>query len=141
MKDKSIRVGFPGGLKVDVAMKGFTIHTDQPVDEGGGGDAPAPFDLFLASIAACAGFYVLSFCRERSISTEGLDMTMTTEKAEGAKMIGKISIGIGLPPGFPEKYVSAVARAVEVCSVKAHIQKPPAFEIRARVGEPRPASS
>lgn len=133
MGDKTIRVKLPGGLKVDVEMKGFTIFTDQPVDEGGGGSAPAPFDLFLASIAACAGFYVLSFCRERSIPTEGLDIAMTTEKPAGSKMIEKISIGIGLPQGFPEKYLRAVTRAAELCSVKAHIQKPPEFEIRAHI--------
>jgi len=133
MSDKTIRVKFPGELKIDVEMKGFSIPTDQPVDEGGGGSAPSPFDLFLASIAACAGFYVLSFCRERSIPTDGLGITMTTEKADGAKMIGKIALDIALPPGFPEKYVPAVTRAAELCSVKAHIQKPPVFEIRAAV--------
>jgi putative redox protein len=133
MSDKTIRVKFPGELKIDVEMKGFTIRTDQPEDEGGNGSAPAPFDLFLASIASCAGFYVLSFCRERSIPTDGLDIAMTTEKAEGAKMIEKIAIDIGLPAGFPEKYVPAVTRAAELCSVKAHIQKSPVFEIRAGV--------
>jgi putative redox protein len=60
-----IKVTFPGGLRVDAEYKGFVIKTDQPVKHGGSGTAPAPFDLFLASIAACAGFYVVAFCRER----------------------------------------------------------------------------
>ena len=53
---------FGGGLKVDAEYRGFTIKTDQPFHEGGEGRRPAPFDLFLASLATCAGFYVLAFC-------------------------------------------------------------------------------
>ena len=64
MEDE-MRVTFPGGKKVDAEYKGFVIRTDQPVHQGGEGTAPAPFDLFLASIATCAGIYVLSFCQNR----------------------------------------------------------------------------
>ena len=51
-----IKVTFPGGLRVDAEYKGFVVKTDQPLKQGGEGTAPAPFDLFLVSIAACAGF-------------------------------------------------------------------------------------
>ncbi len=66
--NKEIRVTFPGGLRVDAEYKGRLIQTDQPVYQGGEGTAPAPFDLFLASIATCSGFYVLAFCQNRGIS-------------------------------------------------------------------------
>ncbi len=56
MSDREIRVTFPGGVKVEAVYKGFVIKTDQPVHQGGENTAPAPFDLFLASIATCAGF-------------------------------------------------------------------------------------
>ena len=48
------------------------MQTDQPVEQGGAGGAPAPFDLFLASLATCAGLYVLGFCQARGISTDGV---------------------------------------------------------------------
>ena len=50
-----IDVTFPGGLAVDAHLLGFTVRTDQPVKHGGSGTQPAPFDLFLASIATCMG--------------------------------------------------------------------------------------
>ena len=61
---------FPGGLAVDAQYEGFTVPTDQPVHAGGGGTAPAPFDLFLASIGTCAGLFALRFCQQRGISAD-----------------------------------------------------------------------
>jgi len=117
---------------VDVSYKGFVIRTDQPVDEDGTNSAPAPFDLFLASIAACAGYYVVAFCRPREIPTEGVSVSMRTERNPETKMISKISIDIALPPGFPEKYRAAIVKAVDQCTVKRLILNPPAFEITAK---------
>jgi putative redox protein len=124
-----IKVTFPGGLRVDAEYKGFVIKTDQPVKHGGSGTAPAPFDLFLASIAACAGFYVVAFCRERDISTDKAAVVTRLEKDPVSKLIGKISIEIRLPGDFPERYKKAIIKAVDTCTVKLNIIKAPAFEI------------
>jgi len=50
-----MEIFFPGGKKVNTIYKGFTIETDQSKDDGSKGSAPAPFDLFLASIGTCTG--------------------------------------------------------------------------------------
>lgn len=133
--DREMRVTFPGGSRVDAEYKGFLIKTDQPVYQGGEGSAPAPFDLFLASIATCAGIYVLFFCQKRGISVEKTTLVMKTERNPETKMIDKIFIKIQLPPEFPEKYKMAVIKAVDSCAVKAHMLQPPAFEVEAKIGE------
>ncbi|MFB0566270.1 MAG: OsmC family protein [Candidatus Aminicenantaceae bacterium] len=134
MKEKEIEVHFPGGLRVDAKYKDFIIKTDQPVYAGGEGSAPAPFDLFLASVATCSGLYVLSFCRNRGIPTENASLVMKTEKSLETKMVDKISIEIKLPSEFPEKYKNAVIKAVDGCTVKAHLKRPPAFDIETKIG-------
>jgi ribosomal protein S12 methylthiotransferase accessory factor len=121
-------ITFPGGLVVEAQYKGFRIATDQPRAAGGGGTAPAPFDLFLASLGTCAGLYALRFCQERDLSTEGLGLTLETEKDVEAKRIRTIRITLQLPAGFPEKYHGAIERAVNLCAVKRAIAEPPAFE-------------
>lgn len=130
-----IKVTFPGGMRVDAEYRGFNIKTDQPVYAGGDGSAPAPFDLFLVSIAACAGFYVLAFCQKRGIAADRASVLMRTEKNPETKMIEKVSIEIRLPKEFPEKYKLAIIKSVNSCSVKAHILKAPTFEVEARIGE------
>ncbi len=130
-----MRITFPGGMRVDAEYKGLTIKTDQPVHAGGEGSAPAPFDLFLASIATCAGFYVLAFCKKRGIPAEKAEVVMRTEKNPDSRMIEKIFIEIRLPQEFPEKYRNAVIKSVDTCTVKNHILNAPSFVVEARIGE------
>ncbi len=124
-----MEIVFPGGKKVDANYKGFAIRTDQGKMSGGEGSAPSPFDLFLASIGTCAGFYVLAFCQERGISPEKVKLLLQAERSSETKMIEKITIEIQLPSEFPEKYKDAVVRAAEYCAVKKHLQNPPSFEV------------
>ncbi|HEX5836368.1 MAG TPA: OsmC family protein, partial [Anaerolineales bacterium] len=63
-------IDFPGGSRVDAHFKGFTVPTDQPPVAS----APMPFDLFLASIGTCAGIYILGFCKQRGLPTEGIQI-------------------------------------------------------------------
>jgi putative redox protein len=132
MNPKELKVVFKDGYKIDVDYKGFIVKTDQPVRDGGDGTAPSPFDYFLVSLAACAGYYALAFCKERKIPVEGLGVTMTTERGEVSKMIDKITIAVDPPAGFPEKYRFALAKAVDHCTVKAHILQAPQFEVVVR---------
>lgn len=130
-----MEVIFPGGQTVNALYKGFVIGTDQPIPNGGADSAPAPFDLFLASIGTCAGFYVLSFCQRRGIPVDDMRLTLHAKENEGTELIGSIEIEIQLPPEFPERYREAVRRAATSCAVTKHIQNPPTFEVYTRMKE------
>ena len=132
-----MRIGFPGGLTVSASFRGHDILTDQPEKAGGGNAAPPPFDLFLASIGTCAGFYALRFCQSRGIATEGLAVTLEPVRDPETRRIGRIRIDVRLPPGFPARYRRAVVRAIDQCAVKRHILEPPEFEVT--LAEPVPA--
>ncbi len=121
-------VTFPGGAAVDAIVRGHTIHTDRPAAAGGADSGPSPFDLFLASLAACAGYYALRFCQERHIATEGLGVTLTPERVDGR--LTTIRLEVTTPPEFPAKYREAILRAVDHCAVKRAILDPPAFDVR-----------
>jgi ribosomal protein S12 methylthiotransferase accessory factor len=126
----AMEITFPGGAAVNAEFKGFTIQTDQPEKNGGKNTAPAPFDLFLASIGTCAGFYAVRFCQERQIDTAGLRVTLDTAKNPETHRVDTVSLRIQLPPGFPEKYRAAILRSVDQCSVKKHILEPPKFDVQ-----------
>jgi putative redox protein len=121
----SMHIEFPGGLAVEAQYKGFTILTDQPEHAGGGGAAPAPFDLFLASLGTCAGLYALRFCQRRNIDTRGLGLSLATEVDTVANRLETVRLEISLPDSFPDKYRDAIVRAVEQCAVKQVISDPP----------------
>jgi ribosomal protein S12 methylthiotransferase accessory factor len=121
-------VSFPGGVAVEASAKGHTVRTDQPAPLGAG-SAPSPFDLFIASIATCMGFYALRFCQERGIPTEGLGLSLEAVRDPERKRLSSIDVALTLPPGFPEKYRGAIGRAVDQCAVKKHMIEPPAFSL------------
>lgn len=124
-----IEVTFPGGKRVDARVGGLVVRTDQPVSLGGEGAAPAPFDLFLASLATCAGIYVLGFCQARGLPSDGLSVVQKVEYDEATKLPSRVRLELRLPPGFPEKYRPAIVRAAEGCKVKKSIAAAPVFEV------------
>lgn len=122
-------IDFPGGDRVDAHFGPYTVPTDQPPYHGGIASAATPFATFLASIGTCAGIYVLGFCRQRGIPTEGIRLIQIMEMNRMTGMIGKINLDIQLPPDFPEKYKNAVIRAADQCAVKKHLENPPQFDV------------
>lgn len=125
----SIKVTFPGNLKVDAEVNGFTIHTDQPKNGGGDGTAPSPYDLFLSSLATCAGIYILGFCKSRHLPTDGISIEQDLEYDPIKHKVSKIIMKIVVPPEFPEKYHDALINSANLCAVKKTLQDPPEFDV------------
>ncbi len=122
-------IDFPGGSRVDAHFGTMTVMTDQPLQGGGQGSAATPFDTFLASLGTCAGIYVLGFCRQRGISTDGITLTQRMQVDPASGMVTQIQLDIHLPSSFPDKYKDAVIRSAEQCKVKKHLEHPPVFNV------------
>ena len=122
-------IDFPSGARVDAHFGEFTVKTDQPPMGGGEGSAPTPFAVFLSSLGTCAGIYVLGFCRQRGLSTDGIRIVQRMYSNPMTGLVGKIDLEIQVPPEFPEKYRPALIRSADQCAVKKHFEDPPTFEI------------
>lgn len=145
MTTRYIDVAFNGGMKIAAvlhpaadsgqrtpdasATEDTVVHTDQPVKDGGDGTAPTPFELFLASLATCAGVYAQRFCEARKIPTGGLALRVGCEFAPKGFQVTRMTFALTPPEGFPAEYRDALVRAVELCTVKKHILTPPVFEV------------
>ena len=124
----SMEISFPGGRKVNSDYKGFTIKTDQSKADGGDDTAPTPSDLFFASLGACMGLYALDFFRKREIDPGQLKLSVELLTHEKTHMVEKMISNIELGPEFPQKYTTALIRAMKLCYLKQHFEKPPQFE-------------
>ncbi len=121
-------IDFPGVARLDAHFGHFTVKTDQPATGGGEGSAPTPFAIFLSSIGTCAGIYVLGFCRQRGLSTDGIRIVQRIH-SDFSGMVEKVDLEIQVPPAFPEKYRDSLIRSAELCAVKKHLENPPKFEV------------
>ena len=128
-----IRITFPGGKRIDAHMGAHTLRTDQPVAQGGEDSAPAPFDLFLASLGTCAGIYVAGFCQARGLSTQGIELVQHNEFVPETHLLTSVAMELTLPAEFPEKYLPAVVRAAEGCKVKKTLAAPPPVTVVAKI--------
>ena len=126
-----MEIYFPGGKKVYAKHSGFEIQTDQPGTDGGDGSAPSPFDLILASLGTCAGFYVLDFISERGIPYDKVRLEVNFKRDEATHLVKSVNIDIKLPQDFPEKYRNAVIKAAQLCTVAKHLHNPPTINITA----------
>ncbi len=114
--------------KVNARLGNRVIPTDQPVSGGGDDSAPAPFDLFLASIGTCAGIYLKRFCDQRSIPTDQVRIIQHHHYNREERRIDRVELEAILPDDFPRKYLKAAIQSMDLCAVKKHLNNPPSFK-------------
>jgi ribosomal protein S12 methylthiotransferase accessory factor len=122
---RTIPVSFPGGVRIETTVGTHTIVTDQPAVHGGRDEGPSPYDLFLASIATCAGYYAAAFCASRKLATTGMALALEVTDDETTHLPRELTVHLTLPDGFPEQYKAAILRAVENCKVKKSLAAAP----------------
>jgi len=122
-----ILVDFPGGERVDAHFGGLTVKTNQD------GTDPSPFALFLSSIGTCAGIFVLGFCKQRGLPTEGLQIVERVHQNSLTHMTDKIDLEIQIPENFPPQYYDALVKTANLCTVKKTLENPPKFNTYTKV--------
>jgi len=128
-----IKVTFDGNKKVNAQVGNHIVRTDQPVNGGGEDSFPSPYELFLASLATCAGIYVKGFCDNRGISTESITLTQSHTFDENGLASG-IDIIVNLPKDFPERYIDSVINVANLCKVKKQLGAAPLMSVKAIAG-------
>jgi ribosomal protein S12 methylthiotransferase accessory factor len=130
-----LKVTLEGGKRVAAEVGSHRIVTDQPVKQGGGDTGPAPYDLFLASIATCAGFYVQSYCDNKGIDSSGIEVTLRTTRHPETKQTTGFVTTIYVPPELPQKLHAVLKKVAEQCAVKKTIMCNPEFVVETVIRE------
>jgi putative redox protein len=125
-----IHVHFPGGKRIEAKMGIHHIVTDQTLAHGGDDCAPEPFELFLASLATCAGLYVIGYCKSRGIPTDTIELVQH-HQFDPSGHLTRVELEILLPASFPEKDRVGVVRAAQSCKVKKTLFTPPEIVVNA----------
>lgn len=132
--NRDMIIEFNKGMEVNAHYDSRVLSTDQPPPRGDG-SAPSPFDLFLASIGTCTGYFILNFCKQRDLPTDDVRIVEHIEVDDTSHMVKRINLEIQVPLGFPEKYHQALVRAANQCTVKKHLESPPQLVSYTKVKE------
>lgn len=104
-----------------IRIRGHEVVVDQPhpaSDDAG----PTPTELFVASLAACAGFYARRFLARHGLSDGGLTVACDFEWAPDHSRIVSIALRVEIPGGVPDALRPALLRVVDRCTVHESIR-------------------
>jgi uncharacterized OsmC-like protein len=114
------------GVKFEAETRGHRVVSDQPA--GSGGDTGmTPPELLLASLGTCAGFYAAQYLRNHHLSQQGLEVTVSAEKAAAPARLGAFRIAV-TTPGLALEHEAGLLRAVNACLIKNTLAQPPSIE-------------
>lgn len=117
-----------GNVKFAAAARGHRVVCDQPAENRGADTGMTPPELLLASLGTCAGFYAAEYLRTRGLSTDGLEVRVTAEKAAAPARLASFRIAVTVPDLDP-RHEAGILRAVHACLIHNTLMHPPAVEI------------
>jgi putative redox protein len=53
---------------------------DEPVDAGGGGEGPTPYDMLAAALGGCTSMTLHFYAKRENLPLEGVDITITHDR-------------------------------------------------------------
>jgi putative redox protein len=127
-----------GGDRFSIGVRGHELVVDQPVADGGEDDGPTPTELFVASLAACVGFYARRFLARHDLDPTGLrvdaDFTMSTDRPA---RVASVTLRLIIPQPLDPNRRRALLAVVDHCTVHNSIRTPP--EVHVTLTEPADA--
>ena len=130
-----INIRHLGDVKFEAATRGHRVICDQPPDNGGADSGMTPPEYLLVSLGTCAGFYAAQYLKARSLSSQGLEVKVTAEKAKQPARIGQFRIEV-IVPGLDPQHEEGVARAVKACLIHNTLLHAPSIETVVTVPTP-----
>ena len=124
-----VKVNYLKNLQLEACFDDFKVLSDQPIRYKGDGQAPGPFDYFLASSAMCAAYFAKVYCKSRNIPTEDLKVYHDNTVDPDNRYKQAFHIQIELPGNLSEKDKNGILAAMERCTVKRVIQNEIDFHI------------
>lgn len=107
-----------------IQIRGHEVVVDQPAPASG--DAgPTPTELFVASLAACAGFYARRFLARHGVADGELSIACDFGWASDHSRVTAVALRVETPRGIPEELHSALMRVLEHCTVHESIRETP----------------
>jgi uncharacterized OsmC-like protein len=116
------------GNQFEIDVRGHQVWVDQPrrEDRGSGEAGPTPTELFVASLAACVGYYAAAFLRRQGLPYQGLrvDCDWAMRASQPAR-VGRVELRVTPPGAVPAELRAALHAAMEECTVHNSLRQPP----------------
>jgi putative redox protein len=134
----NLSVAHQDGDRFELQVRGHRLLCDQPLADGGTDQGPSPTELFVASLAACVGFYARRFLARHDLEAAGLRVEAAfTMSPDRPARVGTITLRLLVPGPLAPNRRRALLAVVEHCTVHNSLRIPP--EVRVALAEPADA--
>ncbi|MGD0498033.1 MAG: OsmC family protein [Bryobacteraceae bacterium] len=120
-----VTVCYLDNVRFEATARGHRVTCDQPPANGGADTGMTPPEFLLVSLGTCAGFYAAQYLRSRGLPTEGLAVTVHSEKILHPARLGSFRIEVSVPALEP-RHVEGVLRAAKACLIHNTLVNAPA---------------
>lgn len=110
----------PGTLRQEIVIDGkHRLITDEPVEVGGDGSAPAPHELLPAALASCVGTTLVMFARRKDWDLGQVRVDVAYDhRATPRRADITIAIGVDLGP----EQLELLEKVAAACPVRRSIE-------------------
>ena len=116
--------------RFELQVRGHRLLCDQPVADGGTDQGPTPTELFVASLAACVGFYARRFLARHHLDAAGLRVEAAfTMSPDRPARVATITLRLVVPQPLEENRRRALLAVVDHCTVHNSLRIPPHVQI------------
>lgn len=121
-----------GGVQFEIKARQHTIVCDQPPENGGYDEGMTPPELLLASLGSCAGFYAVMYLKKHKLSTEGIRVHVSADKAKAPARMEDFRITVEVPAEFTEEHKNGIEDAVHHCLIHNTLLNPPKITLEVK---------
>ena len=123
-----VKVCYQSGKRFTAETRGHQIIVDQPRDNDGDDAGMTPPELFLSSLASCAGYYAAEYLKARNLPTDGLEIRLTGEKGDQPARIVSLDMDVKAP-GLNKHHRDGILHAIEACLLTRTLHSAPRVQM------------
>ncbi len=116
-----------GGLKQTVAMRGHTLVSDEPKDEGGDDSGPSPQELLAASLASCTAITMEMYAKRKGWDVGDVAVHVDYEPAQRGSPT-RFRMRVDFPKEVPEEQRERLMQIGAKCPVHRVLEGEVMFE-------------
>lgn len=79
------RVTLTEGLATTIQLGEFTLHSDEPIAEGGTNTGPQATELLLAALGSCAAITLRLYAQRKKWDLQSVEIDLSTERYKKAE--------------------------------------------------------
>jgi putative redox protein len=116
-----------GTLKHTVAMRGHTLVSDEPKDEGGDDSGPSPQELLAASLASCTAITMEMYAKRKGWEAGDVAVHVEYEPAQRGSPT-RFRMRVDFPKEVPEEQRERLMQIGAKCPVHRVLEGEVMFE-------------